>query len=209
MLATLTLLAATALPASPTEFVRVGGSVSTVNGSRLIGEGTRQGYRGSAIALDFEVMRFPSEFAGFEIGFLWGGTAVPWGNKATTYRIEGALDGVLFASPRGSVIVGLGPGLELGDRLWWAHDGVRGNVAGLLRTRLFPARDLAIHANARLDLFATGDLASRTLRGELLFGWSLGMLGVHWTRTWVSGGAPNRTYVDDQVGVSISLGIHG
>ncbi len=209
MLATLTLLAATALPMSPTEFARIGGSVSTVNGSRLIGQGTRQGYRGTAVALDLEAMRFPSEYAGFEIGLLWGGTAVPWGNKATTYRLEGALDAVLFASPRGSVIVGLGPGLELGDRLWWAHDGVRGNVAGLLRTRLFPARDVAIHANARLELFATGDLASRTLRSELLFGWALGMVGVHWTRTWISGGAPNRTYLDDQLGVSISLGIHG
>lgn len=208
MLAVLAVSAAAAF-SPPLDLARIGGTVSTIQGSRRLGEGTREGYRGSAIALDFDVLRFPSPHAGFEIGFLWGGTAVPWGHKATTYRIELAADLVLFSHERGSVIVGLGPGLDLGDRLWFSPDGVRGNVGALLRTRFFPTKDWAVHANSRLDLFATGDLVNRRLRAELLVSWSLAMVGLQWTRTWVVGGTPSRTYVEDQLGLSLSVAVHG
>lgn len=208
MLAALALTAAAAF-SPPLDLARIGGSVSTIRGARLLGEGTREGYRGSAVALDFDVLRFPSPHAGFELGFLWGGTAVPWGQKATTYRLELAADLVLFSHDRGSVIVGLGPGLDVGDRLWWSPDRVRGNVGALVRTRFFPVPGWSVHGNARLDLFATGDLTNRRLRSELLVSWSLLMVGLQWTRTWVVGGTPTRTYVEDQLGLSVSVAVHG
>lgn len=194
---------------SPVDFARVGVHAARIVGTRQVGQGTRDGHVGTIAALDLDVMRFPSERVGIDLGFALAKVAVPYrGNDSNHGRMWGGVDVALLRGAAGSVIVGAGPGFEIGNRMWWT-DSVRGYLDAGLRLRWFPARDVAVHANARADVIASGGPAATTFRSELLLGRGLFFFGARYERTQVESGTPRRVYVDHALGLSLSIGVHG
>jgi hypothetical protein len=183
------------------ELVRIGASGLYFRGTKLFGYGSRKPYHGLSGAMDIGVARFRVKSApwfGFEIGLRFGVLT-----SDDDDGLDGALEAAVLAAPArwqgalpGSFVLGLGGGISRG-RPVWVPTGVHGYPLALARLRLWPSREISLHAQWRFTPVTTDmldDLFVQVHEVEVAVGWKALQVAARCRIDEVTGGDPERFY---------------
>jgi hypothetical protein len=198
--------AATAEDRREVNLVRVGLGGAYFRGSRLIGSGTRKPYQGVDGNLYLDVLRFPLRWFGFEIDLEGGGANAA--GIPMTIGLRLAADFVPLrwsGTAPGSIILGVGGGLDAGDDRTWIDDTARAYPLLLARLRVFPSRAIGLSAAWHFVPITTSLLLEEKIvlyTNQIEAAMSYGYLQFG-ARTYLStaiGGDPRRTYNEARFG---------
>lgn len=184
---------------------RVGASASLIEGSRIVGAGSRERYTQPGFALiDFKIARILEKKRwGFEIA---SQLMIPTERDTSLAfaQFDVAFDGLLADGRWGSLVLGVGGGGDFG-RYWW---GGRGYPLVVLRQRTWLSHKVRLEFESRtIPIAATGKLPVFEQRFELALGIGLFCAGLRfdWAAAW--GGEPNRTYQQHELGAFVGVGL--
>jgi hypothetical protein len=198
-------------PKQPTEpstadMARIGVAGGYFAGTQRIGYGTRVPYMGGGGGMVLDVLRFPVKHVGFEIGLYFGGVM----ETRKDQEVQLALDAAFDVAPlrwsgtwAGSLILGVGGGVA-SHRPAWLDTPIQGYPLLLARLRLFPTRDISLHAFYRFVPITTDapidELFVQTHDLELAVGIRWAQVGLRGHVRKATGGDPSRTYREMGIG---------
>lgn len=180
----------------------------TYSGTRLVGEASRGRYRlggtNVAVAVDrfFGIPGFAARLEGF--------TTLTGSSDLDFFRLEGA--GAARVARwggdfPGGVAVYAGVGGDLG-RYWYAEDGrFYGLARAKARVWLSDETPLQVSYTAIPFALATGDVSLHEHRIEIASGYWIFGFGARIALTVVNGGSRDRTFVQQELGGFVSLGV--
>ncbi len=182
------------------------------SGTRLVGAGSRGRYVGGGGALELNAERFFTDRLGAG-GVLAGFPPAMNADARKLAFFRGELFGLLAldawggALP-GSAVVGLGAGGDL-SRYWSSENG---RFYGLAfgRLRLFTSRDTRgqITYTAIPVALATTGVKLHEHRIEAGVSWKLLQVGTRFHTTVANGGVPDRTFVQQELGIFAGLSVY-
>jgi hypothetical protein len=187
-----------------TFLARIGASGSLIQGSRMVGFGSRERFvQGGVAVIDFKVARFFSKRRyGLEVA---SQLMIPAEKEKSVGfgQLEFAADWMLADGPWGSLVAGIGIGGDYG-RYWWEG---RVYPLAILRERTWLSRKVRLEFETRtLPIAYTGKLPLFEQRFELAIGIGIFTMGLrfNWTAAW--GGIPQRTYEQHELGGFLGAG---
>lgn len=182
------------------------------SGTQLVGVGSRGRYVGGGPAIELNAERFFTDRLGAG-GVLMG---FPPGYNADLRKIaffRGELFGEVAVGATGgalpcSLVLGAGAGGDLA-RYWFSENGRFYGLA-FARGRLFPARDirLQITYTAIPVALATTGVKLHEHRIEAGVSWKLLQVGTRFHTTIANGGIPDRTFVQQELGIFAGLSVY-
>ncbi len=188
---------------------RFGVDALTFTGTRLVGTGSRERYRGAGANLELLFTRFFTKKLGLEFALM----GAPFSNDRRPddppgwfVRLEAGLDLATASwSGRlpGSLLLGLGGGIDDG-RYWYAP---RFYPYAMARLRLWPMRDVSMQLQYTLVPVSVGApiLATIEQRVEIATSISLFQFGLQLSYVDATGGTPSRSYFQAGMGGFVGM----
>jgi len=199
-----TLVLMAAMAASPPRerdalnIARVAAFGGYVDGSKLVGHGSRQRYDGAEFALDLDVVRIPREGVGIETRLQTGGGLSTGADRVGRFgTFDVALDAAILRTATFGLAAGAGLGVEFGRHAF--TERVRFYPLVLARARWFLGDDYSLHLNAHFAPITTGE-KDRELRSEVGIGYGAFIAGVRASVISFTAGDPERSYGELGVG---------
>ena len=209
------LLPATATAANPPstshdfDQIRLGVDVVAFSGTRLVGVGSREHYRGAAGDFELFFTKFFSRRLGLELVLLGAPSNEdrrPEVPPSSFLRGEAGVDVAVTTwggGVPGSLLLGVGAGADYG-RYWFAP---RGYPYAMARVRLWPPRHASLQAQYSIVPVSLGAPVTSTWeqRVELATSISLLQFGLRLAYTDAIGGVPSRSYFQGELGMFVGL----
>jgi len=165
--------------------------------------------QGAVGSLRLDVIRFPSDWLGFEIGMRVG----PVGSSVDA-RWDGGFEAAVDLAPLrwegrwgGALILGAGAGVG-SVRPVWLDEEVHAYPFALGRARFFPSRDLGLHAAFRFTPITTDALRVQAYELEAAVSVGLFQVGARGRIDLARGGDPERTYGGYWIGPFVGIGVY-
>jgi hypothetical protein len=206
------MLLVAAMAVSPTaprdtlNIARVGGYGGYLDGSKLVGHGSRQRYDGAEFAIDLDVVRVPSEGVGLETKVQFGGGLSTGTDRVGRFgTIDFALDASIVRTSTFGLLAGAGLGLEFGRHEF--TERVRFYPLVLTRARWLLGESFSLHLNAHFAPITTAE-KDRELRGELGLGYGAFIAGARVSKSWFTAGDPQRVYGELGLGAFVGAAFY-